>query len=144
MGETLAAAAAIVGLTVPTLHGIRLLTDDLNKVINAPRVIQRLTDELQLVHLSVACLQEIDDEQWEALGERVVEQSEKALTTCTAACDEVRGDLQRWTRRSKDGQRSWQERANIGFFKEKRITAMLEQLQSCKISLNTVASTASL
>lgn len=144
MAEAVATAAAVVGLVVPTLHGIRILADDLRGIVNAPKVVQRLTDELELVSLSLECLKTVEDAQWEALGAEVVKQSETSLATCTRVCDEVRSDMNRWTRRTREHKWSWRERANIGFFKEKRIIAILEQLQSCKISLNTVASTAGL
>ena len=36
MPDPLSVAVSIVGITIPALYGIRLLLDDLNKIINAP------------------------------------------------------------------------------------------------------------
>jgi len=58
-------------------------------------------------------------------------ESKTTISTCTRACDEFRTDLQRWTRHSGDGRLKWQNRANVGFFRQGQIKAMSEQLQNC-------------
>jgi hypothetical protein len=55
-----------------------------------------------------------------------------------------RNDLQRWTRHSEDGRLMWQDRANIGFFKQRRIKTMSEQLQNCKVTINSIVGIATL
>ncbi|KAF2174723.1 hypothetical protein K469DRAFT_613557, partial [Zopfia rhizophila CBS 207.26] len=52
--------------------------------------------------------------------------------------------LQRWTRHSEDGKLAWQDRANIGFFKQGEIKTMSEQLQNCKVTINSVVSIATI
>jgi hypothetical protein len=55
-----------------------------------------------------------------------------------------RANLQRWTSHSEDGRLSWQDRAKVGFFKQSQIRSMSQQLQSCKITINSVVSIATL
>ena len=50
----------------------------------------------------------------------------------------LRDDLKHWTRHSAEGKLSWQDRANVGFFKERRMKAMSKQLQTCKTTFNSV------
>jgi hypothetical protein len=89
-------------------------------------------------------LEAIDESQLKVLGDQIYNQSKFAVNNCTSACDGFRGDLQRWTKRSRDGKLSWRDKTNIGFFKERRIKAMTKRLQSCKLTLNSVVSTATL
>ena len=144
MTDPFSIAGSIVSLTVPALHGIRLLLDDLQRLINAPRTVEGLKDDLLSVDMALKSLQAVDDPEWEALGGTVANQSKVAISTCTRACDMLRADLQKWTRHSEDGKLSWQDRANVGFFKQKRIIAMSEQLQTCKTTINSVACIATL
>lgn len=144
MGDPLSVAAGVVGIVVPALHGVRLLKEDLEKIVDAPRVVKGLETDLVSVSSSLESLKAIDDARWEVLGSKILDQTKFAVDTCVAACDGMRGDLQRWTRRSRDGKLSWREKVNIGFFKERRIKAMSEQLQSCKMTLSSVVGVATL
>jgi hypothetical protein len=84
------------------------------------------------------------DEEWESLGKTIAEESKTTISTCTRACNEFRNDLQRWTRHSGDGKLAWRDRANVGFLKQGRIKTMSEQLQSYKVTINSVVSIATL
>jgi hypothetical protein len=144
MSDPFTITAGVVGIVVPALHGARLLIDDLKKITDAPRVVTSLETDLTSVSSSLESLKAINEPQWQVLGSRIVDQSKAAVKTCTTACDAMRGDLQRWTRRSRDGKLSWRDKANIGFFKERRVKAMSEQLQSCKQTLSSVVGVATL
>ena len=144
MSDPLSVAASIIGVTVPALHGTRLLLDDLNKIIDAPRAVQKLKEDLTSAEMAVQSLQTIEDPEWELLGGTIANQSKAAIDTCARACGIFRDDLQRWTRHSEEGRLSWQDRTNVGFFKERRVKAVSEQLQSCKLTFNSVASIATL
>lgn len=144
ISDPLTVTASVVGIVVPALQGARLLIDDLRKITDAPKVVQSLETDLASVSSSLESLQAIEAPQWQSLRSRIQDQSRAAVGTCVAACDAMRGDLQRWTRRSRDGKLSWRDKASIGFFKERRVKAMSEQLQSCKLTLNTVVGVATL
>lgn len=144
MAEPLAAAAGIVGLVVPAMHGARLLLDDLEKITDAPKVVKGLGEDLTAVSASLESLKAIEEPQWNMLGGKVVKQSKATIAACATSCDTMRGDLQRWTRRSRDGKLSWRDRANIGFFKERRVNALSQQLQSCKLTMSSVIGVATL
>jgi hypothetical protein len=144
MPDPLSISASVAGLVGLALHGTRLLFDDVNNIRDAPQILEDLQTDLTSVSSSLASLEAIDESQLELLGKQVCDQSKVAISKCTSACDGFRGDLQRWTKRSRDGKLSWRDKTNIGFFKERRIKAMAKQLQSCKLTLTSVVSTATL
>jgi hypothetical protein len=144
MADPLSITASIVGITVPALHGIRLLLDDLQRIKDAPETVKGLKDDILSVDMALTSLQTVKDGEWESLGRTVADQAKVAITTCTRACDMFRADVQRWTSHSQDGKLSWQDRAKVGFLKQGRIRSMSEQLQSCKITINSVVSIATL
>jgi len=144
MPDPLSVAASIVGITVPALHGTRLLLDDLNKIIDAPKAVQNLKDDVTSAEMALQSLQAIKDPEWEVLGETIADQSKAAIKSCARACGSFRDDLRRWIRHSEEGRLSWQDRAKVGFFKDRQIKAMSDQLQSCKITFNSAVGIATL
>lgn len=144
MGEPLAVAASIVGITVPALHGTRLLLDDLERLKDAPKTVKRLTDDVRAVDATLNLLGGVNDRDWESLGTTVAVQSKTTIDSCKEACDLFRTDLQRWTRHSEGGKLAWLDRANVGFFKKAQVKAISEQLQSCKLIITNVVGVATL
>jgi hypothetical protein len=143
MTEPLSIAASIVGITVPALHGIRILLQDLQQLKDVPKTIKRLTEDVQSVSTSLELLQSIDEREWDLLGTSVLEESKTTISSCTQACNLFRSDLQHWTRHS-EGRLAWQDRTSLGIFKQGQIKAMAEQLQNCKLSINSVVAIATL
>ncbi|CZT24134.1 uncharacterized protein RCC_09851 [Ramularia collo-cygni] len=119
MADPFSIAVGVVGIVVPALHALRV---DLHSAV-----------------LALESLKAIPEPEWHSLGLALAEQLKDAVKTCGSACDNFRNDLQRWTRRSRDGDLSWRDRANVGFFKERQIRAMSEHLQSCKLACSSVA-----
>jgi hypothetical protein len=74
----------------------------------------------------------------ESLGDAVVQQSKATIRTCTKAGDLFRIDLPRWTKHSDEGKLSWQDRAGVGFLKQRQVKAISDQLQTCQISISWV------
>jgi hypothetical protein len=144
MADPLSVSASVAGLVGLALHGTRLLIEDVSKIRDAPKSLEDLQADVTVVDSSLRSLESIHESQLKLLGEHVYGQSGVAITQCTSACHEFRGDLQRWTKRSRDGKLSWRDKTNIGFFKERRIAAMAKQLQSCKLTINSVVGTATL
>ena len=144
MADPLSIGAAVVGIIAPALHGTRLLLDDLRGLIDAPKAIETLKENLCSVEMALTSLQAVKNVEWELLGNTVVEQSKATINSCTKACDMFRADLQRWTKHSGEGKLSWQDRANVGFLKQRRIKAISDQLQTCQISINSVTGIATL
>jgi hypothetical protein len=138
MADPFSIGAGVVGIIVSALHGTRLLLDDLRCIIDAPRAIETLKEDLYSVEMALTSLQAVKNVEWELLGNTVAEQSKATINTCTKACDMFRADMQRWTKHSDEGKLSWQDRANVGFFKQRRIKAISDQLQTCQISINSV------
>src|SRR5438045_9117825 len=119
MADPLAVAASVVGITVPALHGTRLLLDDLYRIKDAPEAVKSLKEDILSVDLALNSLQAVEDREWESLGGTIADESKAAITSCVRACDAFRTDLQRWTRHSADGKRSWQDRENVGLFTQR-------------------------
>ena len=133
-----------MGITVPALHGIRLLMEDLQQLKEAPKTIKRLLEDVQSVETSLKLLQGIEEREWDLFGANVLEKSKTTISSCTQACNLFRTDLQRWTRHSEGGKLAWQDRTSVGFLKQGKIKAMSEQLRNCKLSINSVVSIATL
>ncbi|KAJ3569925.1 hypothetical protein NPX13_g5914 [Xylaria arbuscula] len=144
MADPLSTAASVVGIVVPALHGIRLLLDDLEKLSDVPETVKSLEGEIRLVEATIQSFLTITEPQWQALGTSIVEQSKTTLITCKESCEKFKADLLGWTRHSRDGKLSWQDRARVGFLKQNRIEAMSVQLRGYQGSLSLVASTATL
>lgn len=142
MADPLSITASVVGIIVPALHGTRLLLEDLQQLKDAPKTVKRLVEDVRSVDTSLKLLQNMEEREWESLG--IAEKSKTVISGCTQACDVFRTDLQRWTKHSEDGKLAWQDRTNVGFFKQGQIKAMSEQLQSCKLTINSVVGIATL
>lgn len=134
MIDPISAGSNLIGIIVPAIHGTRLLLDDIGKIVQAPAKVTSLRDDLTSLEATLESLQAVEDEQWLFLGDKVLDHAKAVIATCDSACRIFNADLQRWTRRSQGGKLTWRDRANIGFFKESQVTAMSQQLQSCKIT----------
>lgn len=144
MADPLSITASVVGITVPALHGLRLFLDDLQKIKDAPEAVTDLKDGIRSVTLALASLQGIPDREWELLGRTVADEATATISTCTRACDFLRADLLHWISHSQGGKLSWRDRATVGFLKQDRVRSMSQQLQNCKITINSVVSIATL
>ena len=105
---------------------------------------ESLKEDLRSVDLALKSLQAVHDSEWKSLGGTVADESKVAISSCKRACDTFRADLQRWTRHSEEGKLSWQDRANVGFFKQRQIKFTSEQLQTCMLTINSVVGIATL
>jgi hypothetical protein len=118
MADPLSITASVVGIIVPALHGTRLLLDDLQQLKDARKTVKRLVEDVHSVDTALKLLQSVEHREWDLLGAGIAEQSKMTISSCTQACDLFRTDLQLWTRHSDDGKLAWQDRANVGFFKQ--------------------------
>jgi hypothetical protein len=144
MPDPLSITASVMGITVPALHGIRLLLQDLQQLKDAPKTIRGLLEDVHSVETALELLQRVEEKEWAHLGTDIAEGSKTTISSCAQACNYFRSDLQQWTRHSKDGRIAWQDRANVGFLKRDRIRAMSTRLQSCKLALSSLVGIANL
>jgi hypothetical protein len=56
MADPLSITASVVGVTVPALHGIRLLLEDLQQLKEALKTVKRLSEDVQSVETSLKLL----------------------------------------------------------------------------------------
>lgn len=144
MAEPLSTAASVIGVIAPALHGIRLLLDDIQKMKDAPETIQALQDHLYRVSLAISSLQGVEPEEWESLGSSVADLAKSTIQFCATTCERFRADLKCWTRHSHSGSFSKRDRATVGFTKRGEIMSIERQLQNCQVTINLVASIATL
>jgi hypothetical protein len=144
MSDPLSVTASVAGLVVLALQGVRLLVNEVNNIKEAPKSLENLQIDLASVQMSLKSLEYIDESQLRLLGEQIYNQSATAIERCTSTCHDFHNDLQRWTRRSRDGKLSWRDKTNIAIFREQRIDVMSRQLQNCKLTLSSVAVNATL
>jgi len=111
---------------------------------DAPETIKRLEDDVRSVDMALTSLRTLEDQDWELLGASIAEKSKTTISTCTRACDLFRADIQRWTRHSGGRKLTWQDRANVDFFKQWRIKAKSEQLHNYGLTINSILSMATL
>lgn len=144
MTDPLSVTAGVTGLVAFALQGVRLLVNDINNIKEAPKSLEGLHTDLTSVGSSLECLENINETQLRLLGDHVYNQSTVAIERCKSTCFNFHNDLEHWTKGSHDGKLSWRDKTSIGIFKERQIEAMSRQLQNCKLTLSTVAVTATL
>ncbi|CAO2653049.1 Nn.00g024600.m01.CDS01 [Neocucurbitaria sp. VM-36] len=144
MADPFSITAGIVSITVPALHGIRLLLDDLQQLKDAPKTVKRLVEDVRSVDTALLLLQGVESEDCNLLGGNVAQESSVTSRGCTQVCDLFRSDLQRWIRHSEDGKLGWKDRTRVGVFKQGQVKAMSEQLQNCKLAINSIVRIATL
>ncbi|PGH12592.1 hypothetical protein AJ80_06650 [Polytolypa hystricis UAMH7299] len=116
MADPLSFTASIAAVTVPALHGMRLLLNDLRRIRDAPETVEDLKDDIRSADTALTLLQAVQNSDWESLS----------------------------TRHSEGGRLSRRDRATVGFFKHDQIESISKQLQNCKITVNSMVSIATL
>ena len=81
MADPLSIGASVIGIIVPALHGSRLLLDDLQAIIDAPKALETLKNNVGSVEMALASLQAVKGADWELLGDAVAERSKAAIQT---------------------------------------------------------------
>lgn len=144
MPDPFSVAASAVSVTVPALHGARLLLDDIRNIIDAPRTVRNLEEDISATLGIRDAFERVGEREWQLLGQIVADQATTSIQLCDKACEEFRTDLQKWTKHSKGNILSLRDKTTVGFFKDRQIRAMAAQLQSCKMTLNSAISLATL
>jgi hypothetical protein len=80
MTDPLSITASVVGITVPALHGVRLLMEDLQQLKEAPKTIKRLSKDVQSVETSLKLLQGVEEREWDLFGANVLEKSKTIIS----------------------------------------------------------------
>jgi hypothetical protein len=149
MADPLSVTASVVGITVPVLHGIRLLIDDIQKIVEAPETLHQLLADLVSLSLILNSIEAVEQSAWQNLGDHVFAQFKHTLELCQRACKRFREDLNNWTGGSasdvapdepaaaqKGKPLSWKGRFVVGFLRERQIKTMAVHIQGCKITCN--------
>jgi hypothetical protein len=130
---------SVVDIPASALHDVRRFIEDLQQLKEAPKTFKSLLEDVQSVEASLNLLQGVKRREWDLLGASVLEGSNTTISSCIEACESFGYYLRRWIRHSKRGKLAWQDRISEG-----QVKSMSEQLQNCKLSINSVMSIASL
>ncbi|KAK7398416.1 hypothetical protein QQX98_012211 [Neonectria punicea] len=144
MADPFSIAAGVVGILAPALQGIQKLVVEIRNIKDAPETLQILKKDLELVDLALRSVKEIDESQWEFLGEAIANHAKVTIESCSNACTVLGDKLARWTRRSPSGKLSWMDRGNIALLKQHQIQSISEQLRNCQTTITSMVSTATL
>jgi hypothetical protein len=121
MTDPLSITASIVSITVPALHGIRLLLQDLQQLKDAPRTLQDLADDVRSVETAIQLLEAVEETEWAHLGTAIAEGSKATISSASKACGYFRNELQKWTKHSQGRKITLQDRATVGFLKKDEV-----------------------
>jgi hypothetical protein len=144
MGDPFSVTAGVVGIVAPALHISRVLLNDLKSIKDAPDNIKTLTDNIDSLTMALTSVESIDDKEWKSLGPALIDNARATITTSTATCERFNADVQKWTKRSKDGSLSLLDRSMIGFFRQHHLISMSGEIQTCQIKITSVVSIATL
>lgn len=137
-------SVGIIGVIAPTLSGVQLLYTELQKIVEAPNVVERLRDDLKSITASLVSIKQIEDKVWHSLGPTVLDQSRDAIESCQTACSRIRSNLQKWTKHSPGDKLSMRDRMTIGFFGEQQLKSLSAQIESHNGIFSRVVETAAL
>jgi len=138
--EAVASASAIVGLIVPAVQIVKLLIEDIDKIVHIKGVIKDLRDELEVIQQNLESLESISNtDNWKLLATGIQRQAETVVKSCRAACDSCRKDVQRWTQNNSSFELSILDRFNI-FLREHKIKAMTARMQACRDAFTCIQS----
>ncbi|OQO02818.1 hypothetical protein B0A48_11101 [Cryoendolithus antarcticus] len=138
MAEGLAIAAAVVGIAGAALEVSKSLYEDLHAISNAPKTLRALEADISTLTASVEALGGIEGPDWEKLGTRAADHTKSVLRQCEAACTTFRADLTRWTRHSPPNELTARDRVVLGFYRQKEIASVSQQVQNWKLSFTSI------
>ena len=106
MADPLSFTASIAAVTVPAMHDIRLLLDDLQRIADAPKTVKDLEDDIRSADRAATLLQAMKDSEWEPLGRAVADGTKSAPTSnvgrATLEMESYCGAIEQiWTSSSK-------------------------------------------
>jgi hypothetical protein len=147
MSDPLSFTASVVGIAAPTIRCIGVLLREINNIADAPETLLTLKSRLQALQQALRSLEAIPREQWESLGQPIVDQSRSAIAACDKTCKELQDLLDRTTRHSihsESGKLALRDRLMIGFVKHGRVKSAMEELQHSLSNITAVVATATL
>lgn len=144
MADPFSIVAGVAGIVAPAVHSTRVLLDVIQEISDAPAVVIGLKEDIQLVRATLESLQAVSESQWATLNSAVIEHSKTTIRICSESCDRFTANLENWTRRSGNDKLSFQDRATVGFLKQRQIKSMSEQLQKHRSVLKLVIGAATL
>lgn len=136
MAHPVSAVAAFVGIIFPALEAINLLHEKLQTLVDAPRTLANLQDDLFLVDMATRELHEVEHATLESLGQGVEKYLEHIIIICRTACDAFQDDLTRWMEHSADGRLSFLDQVDVAFFSKQKIKSLSKKLGNCRSAIN--------
>ncbi|CAM1507571.1 Fc.00g072120.m01.CDS01 [Cosmosporella sp. VM-42] len=142
MSDPFSIATGVVSLVAPTLHGIRLLHDDIANIKGVPWALETLMCDLDLLDWALESIDGIKYVRLADFGEALPNDAGATIASCSNICAQFRTNLRSWTKGSTDGKLSWLDRIKIGVFKQSQIKSMATQLHNYQTTITTMVSVA--
>jgi hypothetical protein len=140
MAEVFGTVSGAIAVIDTTAHAIRTLMDDINGIKDAPATIRNVKTELENVQPIITSLRTALQNDGTVTDDfRTLVQSsnvEKALKTCEESCKNFQSTLRKWLKHSDDAGVDWRDRIKVGFFGEKKLAALTNELNICKSTIS--------
>ncbi|EEU42253.1 uncharacterized protein NECHADRAFT_79997 [Fusarium vanettenii 77-13-4] len=147
MAEIVGTVSAAVSLTTTTLHVVRVLTNDLGSIKDAPQTISNAKTELHNVQSVIESLQTaLGQGDWQPVLSDITctGNLQAALKACSDVCGRFHEELRKLLRHSNEGDLSRRDRLNVGFFAKNKVVAFISELNVCKSTISLALSGANL
>jgi len=131
MAEAIGVASGILAFVTVTLHSTKTVCDTLRSVKNAPKDVQEIRTDLEVLRSNLKLLMDsIPNAPLQGLT-KPNDELELALTSCADACKRFEKTIEECQKHGKNGKESKRDAA-AWVFKAKEIKDFRDTLSSCK------------
>lgn len=147
MADPLSITVGAIGITTAAITSIIQLKDFIDGLQDAPAALAAINSDLSNIKPSLDTLESINipnatisEDAKVALRKTGVAD---AVKSCSAACDDFRKKLARWTKHS-NGNMDWRDRLRIGTWERAEILRFSSQVETCKMTVTLAVNSTSL
>lgn len=145
MTDPFSITAGAVGTVAAALQGVTALLSDIQAIQNAPTLVKSLEQDIMAVKAVIQLLDlDVEGSKLRTLSPDTQFTLRLATENCGRACDRFRAKIRRWISHSTDERMNWWDRTKVGLFAEPEVSALSEQLRTCKETMNAAVTTATL
>lgn len=147
MSDPLGGSASVIAVITLAYQSCKALNDVIGSFVNAPKTLQHLRGDLDVLQHLIRSIQSVVDGATKAQlsvdQETCIVELVPGVQSCQGACDDFTQKLSKITSHSKDNQVSWLDRTRI-HFNEKDIIILKSRLGDCKNTLDIALGVATL
>jgi chromosome segregation ATPase len=135
MAESLSTTAGVIGIFGVVAHSLHVVYNDIDAIRGAPKEMNDLKKELQVVELAIANLR--------LQARNIFDENaglETAISKCQQACETFHANLSKWTKRSEDGKLQFRDAVYFALLRQRQVEILWKRLQACKITVSIAVS----